>query len=190
MASSAEKLFPVPALPLEAQGMEEDFSDESGEIMGNPEVAGLWERLHHNLKVLAGHEQTAMETVTRQTSPPLGEAGVQEVLETVDRITQSLSRIVEALSFQDLSGQRLLKILKIIRQLQVQVLTLLVAAGQKLEVMLKDQSLPWQESDVAREELNRLLHRVTPSDQEFVAAPEEQPLDQTAVNELLTSMGF
>ena len=121
----------------------------------------------------------------------MGAAGIQEVLETVDRITRSLSRIVEALAFQDLSGQRLLKILKIIRQLQVQVLTLLVAAGRKLEMNLDDQSQPGQESDLARKELDRLLHEVSPSsDQECAVVPDGQPLDQDAVNDLLTSMGF
>ena len=191
MASSADKLFPVAALPLEAQGMEEDFTDEPGEAQGNPEVATLWEKLHQNLKLLAEHRQTGTGGVTAPSSSQMGAAGVQEVLETVDRITHSLSRIVEALSFQDLSGQRLLKILKIIRQLQVQVLTLFVAAGHKLEMKLDDLSHPGQESDLARKELDRLLNSVTPpSDQEFAAAPEEQPLDQNAVNDLLTSMGF
>jgi chemotaxis regulatin CheY-phosphate phosphatase CheZ len=191
MASSADKLFPVPALPLEAQEMDEEFAEEPDYTRGNLEVETLWEKLHQNLKLLAEHRHTAMGGVPSQTGQPIGAAGVQEVLEIVDRITQSLSRIVEALSFQDLSGQRLLKILKIIRQLQVQVLTLLVAAGHKLEMNLDDQSLPGQESDLARKELDRLLHSVTPpSDEEFAAAPEEQPLDQNAVNDLLTSMGF
>jgi chemotaxis regulatin CheY-phosphate phosphatase CheZ len=191
MSSSADKLFPVPALPLEAQGVDEEFAEEPGDIQGNPEVAILWEKLHQNLKLLAEYRQTAAGGAPASTGQPLGAAGVQEVLDTVDRITQSLSRIVEALSFQDLSGQRLLKILKIIRQLQVQVLTLLVAAGQKLEANLDDKAQPGQESDLARKELDRLLSSVTPpSDQESAAAPEEQPLDQNAVNELLTSMGF
>jgi chemotaxis regulatin CheY-phosphate phosphatase CheZ len=98
------------------------------------------------------------------------------------------------LSFQDLSGQRLLKILKIIRQLQVQVLTLLVAAGQELWVNLDDQTILPPESDLARKELDRLLHEFSlpsdSSDQEFAAPSDEQPLDQNAVNDLLTSMGF
>jgi chemotaxis regulatin CheY-phosphate phosphatase CheZ len=114
---------------------------------------------------------------------------VKEVLDTVDGITGSLSRIVEALSFQDLSGQRLLKILKIIRQLQVHVLTLLVAAGQKLK--LDDHSRPGRESDLARKELDRLLHSLEPaSDPEIAASPEDKPLDQDAINDLLTNMGF
>ena len=97
------------------------------------------------------------------------------------------------MSFQDLSGQRLLKILKIIRQLQVQVLTLLVAAGHKLEVKPDNLSQPGQESDLARKELEGLLNSVVPTtdtDEEFPAVPDDQPLDQNAVNDLLTSMGF
>jgi chemotaxis regulatin CheY-phosphate phosphatase CheZ len=191
MVSSASKLFPVSALPLEAQVMEEEFSDEPAETQGNPEVPAIWETLHQNLILLAKHRPTAGGSAAPQTGQHFGAAEVQEVLDRVDRITQNLSRIVEALSFQDLSGQRLLKILKIIRQLQVQVLTLLVAAGHKLEMKLDSQCHPGHECDIARKELDRLLHEATPtSSQESAAVPEEQPLDQSAVNELLTSMGF
>jgi hypothetical protein len=191
MASSADKLFPIPALPLEAHEVEEEFADEPGDTQGKSEVATLWEKLHQNPKILAEHRHTGTGGGTAQPGQQLEAAEVQEVLETVDRITHSLSRIVEALAFQDLSGQRLLKILKIIRQLQVQVLTLLVAAGHKLEVKLDHQSQPGQESDLARKELDRLLNSVAPtSDKEFTAVPDDQPLDQNAVNDLLTSMGF
>jgi chemotaxis regulatin CheY-phosphate phosphatase CheZ len=191
MASSADKLFPVPALPLEAQEVEEEFNDGPGDFQGNPDVAPLWEKLHQSLKLLAERRQTGIPQVASTSGQQMGTSEVQEVLETVDRITHSLSRIVEALAFQDLSGQRLLKILKIIRQLQVQVLTLLVAVGHKLEVKPDDQSQLGQESDQARKELEGLLHSVTPpADQEFPDVPDDQPLDQSAVNDLLTSMGF
>ena len=170
MASSAQKLFPVPALPLEAQEMEEAFGDELSEPQGNPEVAACWEKLQQNLKTLAEHEQANAPGKAGSGSTLGANAEVKEILETVDRITDSLSRIIEALSFQDLSGQRLLKLLKIIRQLQVQVLSLLVAAGQRLLVNLDDQSFPPQESDLARNELDRLLQTVaTPTDEDFAA---------------------
>jgi chemotaxis regulatin CheY-phosphate phosphatase CheZ len=191
MASSADKLFPIPALPLEAHEVAEEFGDEPGDTQGNPELATRWEKLHQNLKLLAERRQTGTTGGAAASGCQMGAGEVQEVLETVDRITHSLSRIVEALSFQDLSGQRLLKILKIIRQLQVQVLTLLVAAGHKLEVKPDAQSQPGQESDLARKELEGLLNSVTPTtDEEFPAVPDDQPLDQSAVNDLLTSMGF
>jgi chemotaxis regulatin CheY-phosphate phosphatase CheZ len=191
MASSGGKLFPVAALPLEAQEMEEEFADELSDPPGNPEVAARWEKLQQALKLLAEQRHTCLGGGPAQRTHAGSAAEVQEVLGTVDRITGSLSRIVEALAFQDLSGQRLLKILKIIRQLQVQVLTLLVAAGQKLLVNMDDQPLPSQECDQARQELDRLLHTFAPPpDQEMASPADEQPLDQDAVNDLLTSMGF
>jgi chemotaxis regulatin CheY-phosphate phosphatase CheZ len=191
MSSSAEKLFPVAALPLEAQGVEEEFADEPTETQGNPEVESRWTELQQTLKLLAESRQAAGEGFPAGPGNNQTAAQVQEVLGTVDRITGSLSRIIEALSFQDLSGQRLLKILNIIRQLQIQVLTLLVAAGHKLQMKLDDQTLPLKDSDLAREELDRLLNSFAPSsDQDAAASPEEQPLNQNAVNELLTNMGF
>jgi len=68
------------------------------------------------------------------------------------------------------------------------------AAGQELWVNLDDQTILPPESDLARKELDRLLHEFSlpsdSSDQEFAAPSDEQPLDQNAVNDLLTSMGF
>jgi len=189
MASSAEKLFPVAALPLEAQGVEEESADEAAETQGNPEVESRWEELQKTLQLLAEHRQAAGD---RGPGPGPDQAAgeVKEVLGTVDHITKNLSRIIEALSFQDLSGQRLLKILKLLRELQVQVLTLLVAAGEKLRGELDDRSLSPQESDQAREELDRLLVGCASSDESSPALPQEQPLDQDAINDLLTTMGF
>jgi chemotaxis regulatin CheY-phosphate phosphatase CheZ len=190
MASSADKLFPVTALPLEAQEMGEEFPGDSPEFQGNTELESRWQELRQTLGLLSERRQTAIRTGTGGAGLHQGSADVQTVLDTVDRITKNLSRIIEALSFQDLSGQRLLKILKIIRQLQVQVLTLLVAAGDKLPAKLGDQAPALPQSDQAREELDRLLTAVVPVSSQSAAAQEEQPLDQNAINDILTSMGF
>lgn len=190
MASSADKLFPVPALPLEASGVEEAVAEETGETQVNPEVESCWTELQQTLKQLAEHRQAG----SGGRSAGVGQsnaAEVQEVIGTVDSITASLSRIIEALSFQDLSGQRLLKILKILRELQVQVLTLLVAAGEKLRVNLEGHPLADKDSHQAREELDRLLTSCASSSEESALdIPPDQPLDQNAINDLLTTMGF
>ena len=190
MESSADKLFPVAALPLEAQGVEEEFAVEAVEPQANPELTSRWEELQGTLKLLAEHRQAATDGGGAGLGPDKAATEVKEVLNTVDHITGNLSRIVEALAFQDLSGQRLLKILKLLRELQVQVLTLLVAAGEKLRMKLDGQSLTPKDSDQAREELDRLLTNASSSEQSALAIPEEQPLDQEAINELLTTMGF
>ncbi len=191
MASSAEKLFPVAALPLEAKGSEEASPEASPEYPGGPEAAARWDELRHTLKLLFERRQAAIAEGGSATGPQLGVLEAKTILDTVDHITKNLSRIIEALSFQDLSGQRLLKILKIIRQLQVQVLTLLVAAGDRLQARLEGGALDLKESDQAREELDRLLSSFAPSTAGGAAVTSpEQPLDQNAINELLTTMGF
>lgn len=191
MASSADKLFPITALPLEAQETGEDFIEESQGLQGESELASRWQELRHTLGLLSERRQTAIPAGTGGAGRRQGSIDAQMVLDTVDRITKNLSRIIEALSFQDLSGQRLLKILKIIRQLQVQVLTLLVAAGDRLPAKLGDQPSALPRSDHAREELDRLLNAAVPeSSQSAMDAEEQQPLDQNAINEILTSMGF
>ncbi|MGQ9688263.1 MAG: protein phosphatase CheZ [Desulfobaccales bacterium] len=189
MAASADKLFPVTALPLEAKEPADDFSEEPPDLEGKSEIFTRWQELRHSLALLREHRQAEVHGggAGRQS----GMADVQMVLDTVDHITKNLSRIIEALSFQDLSGQRLLKILKIIRQLQVQVLTLLVAAGERLQDQIPGQALGSKESDQAREELDRLLTGIAPSaSQSAEVAADNQPLDQNAINELLTTMGF
>jgi chemotaxis regulatin CheY-phosphate phosphatase CheZ len=191
MANSADKLFPVTALPLEAKELDEAFPEDAPEFQGNPELESGWQELRQTLELLSERRQAAAGAGALRAPGSQETLDVQTVLDTVNRITKNLSRIIEALSFQDLSGQRLLKILKIIRQLQVQVLTLLVAAGDRLPTKLDDQAPAPPQSDQAREELDRLLTSVVPGvNQSTVAAPEEQPLDQNAINEILTSMGF
>ena len=191
MASSADKLFPVAALPLEAKEPADDFSEVPADLEGKSDLATGWQELRHTLALLQEHRQAAAPAEGSGAGGRKGMAELKMVLDTVDHITKNLSRIIEALSFQDLSGQRLLKILKIIRQLQVQVLTLLVAAGERLQGQFPDQSLGLRESDQAREELDRLLAGFAPSPtQGAEVAADNQPLDQNAINELLTTMGF
>jgi chemotaxis regulatin CheY-phosphate phosphatase CheZ len=191
MATSADKLFPVTALPLEAKELEEAFPEDSPEFQGNPELESHWEELRHSLELLSARRQAKPGAGAVRGPGCQDAAEVQTVLDSVNRITQNLSRIIEALSFQDLSGQRLLKILKIIRQLQVQVLTLLVAAGDRLPTKLDGQAPAPPQSDQAREELDRLLTSVVPGVSESAAVEtEEQPLDQNAINDILTTMGF
>jgi chemotaxis regulatin CheY-phosphate phosphatase CheZ len=125
---------------------------------------------------------------------PVEEAKIQESIGVLDRITTSLSRIMEALAFQDLSGQRLLQVLKLLRQMQFQILTLVVSAGTKLKKKAEQRGLTLEESGVlAQDEIERLLSALAPAPSSS-EAPEavgaEQVLDQEAINELLTNMGF
>lgn len=189
LMDSAAKIFPISTLPLEGNPLEPEPGDDP-----QSELLLFWEEFFQNFKSLLENP----ETQGLPASPGLGKATkevAQEALTMVERINESLSKITEALAFQDLSGQRLHIILKILSQLQVQVLTLLVAAGNKLKTKMEGKDFAPTDSEIsAQEELDRLLHIITraPADMTSpeISPTEQQPLDQEAINELLTSMGF
>ena len=113
----------------------------------------------------------------------------------LDRITASLSRIMEALAFQDLSGQRLLQVLKLLRTIQFQILDMVVSAGTKLKKKAEQKGITVEESGVmAQDEIDRLLSNIVPPPLSSETAAEHcveaQVLDQEAINSLLTNMGF
>jgi chemotaxis regulatin CheY-phosphate phosphatase CheZ len=188
-------LLPLEGHPQEAEAalLETPLFTPSSEVL--PQWEEFWQQL---LQVAA---QADAGVATNLPRPDYrADAQTQDSLMKVDRIIGSLSRITEALAFQDLSGQRLLKVMNLLRQLQVQVLTLLVAAGTKLKIKMDQQELSLKEHEIlAQEELDRLLHTLaTPVAPELgdpeglgkISSTDDQPLDQDSVNDLLNSMGF
>ncbi len=194
MIGSAGKIFPMPGLPLEGHlPGEAEPSEEAVLDAPEPELLSHWQEFWQELQHLSAQATTAPHP-SPDPQDTTSAAVAQEALTTVDRITSSLSRITEALAFQDLSGQRLLKVLGILKQLQIQVLTLLVAAGYKLKIRMDRQELEFKEHEIqAQEELDRILHNLRsdgPENQDAPVVPDDRPLDQDAINDLLSSMGF
>jgi|GEM_PF-574490 len=121
-------------------------------------------------------------------------AAAKHSQQRMQRIVGTLSKIIEALAFQDLSGQRLLKVSKMLHQLQIQLLTMLVGYGVKLKKKDELQELTVAESEaMAQEEIDRLLTCMAPAATpagDDATIPDDQPLDQQAVNDLLSNLGF
>ena len=116
---------------------------------------------------------------------------VENVNEMVGRIMSHVTRILEALSFQDLSGQRIFKIVRLISSTQVQLLTLLISFGSRLKVQSEAaaEDGPKDTQKMAQEEIDKMLERVSPPSE--LHGPEaEGRLDQGAVNNLLAELGF
>ena len=192
MSSSAGKIFPMPLLPLE--GHPGEPGDETQEVSHGPAWLGLWEDFFQGVKDLAAAAPSSRDDSEISGGDTGDEAFlVHEAQASMGRINTALSRITEHLSFQDLSGQRLQKVQTLLCQLQVHVLTILVRAGNKLKIFAKPGDGPMPATAIkAQEGLDRLLSSFlapdTEADSPNLAA--EQPLDQDAVNEILTSMGF
>jgi hypothetical protein len=112
----------------------------------------------------------------------------------IKNTSRHLIHIMEALSFQDLSGQRIKKIVGLISDIQVQLLSLLVSVNSKIKAH-KDapQTLrPKEEQEkVAQEEVDRMLEKLNAEPSSELKGPgAEGRLDQGAVNDLLAQLGF
>lgn len=195
MLASAGKLFPMPVLPLEGTPVEAAAapSAPAPAPAQKPDFLPLWDDFFQKVQQLAAQAETPPE-VPATTETPVAEEKIQRTTSVLDRITGALSRIMEALAFQDLSGQRLLQVLNLLRQIQLQILTMVVAAGTKLKKKTEQRGITLEESGVlAQDEIDRLMVTVNPAASSAETPPgggETQVLDQEAVNELLTNMGF
>lgn len=192
--ASAGKLFPMPILPLEGHPVETAPAPAAAPAPQPPSFLPLWDDFFKKIQELAAQAETAPEAPA-QGKGSIEEAKIQETTLVLDRITTSLSRIMEALAFQDLSGQRLLQVLKLLRSLQFQILTMVVAAGTKLKKKAEQKGITLEESGImAQDEIDRLLSNIVPTSSSPEAPAEHcvevQVLDQNAINDLLTNMGF
>jgi chemotaxis regulatin CheY-phosphate phosphatase CheZ len=195
MLASAGKLFPMPVLPLEGHPVEAAPAPAAPAAPAEPQGPGflpMWEDFFQKL------QQLAVQVETAPVVPPPAAAAVdgdkiKESIGLLDHVNSCLTRILEALTFQDLSGQKLLQLLKLLRQLQYQILTMVVAAGTKLKIKSEQKGVTLEESGMlAQDEIDRMLQTIAPVS--AVEVPEDhdagQVLDQDAVNALLTNMGF
>lgn len=107
----------------------------------------------------------------------------------ISNIITNISRILESLSFQDLSGQQIKKILSVLSNVQVQLLSMLVTFGVKLKKKESYEGIENGDSDnLASLELDKLKSKVS---EEWDEEEEDAGrLDQDAVDNLLAELGF
>jgi chemotaxis regulatin CheY-phosphate phosphatase CheZ len=143
----------------------------------------------------AGEAGAYTSILTKDRDAIVGAVSSSE--ELIRSTTKHLTNIMEALSFQDLSGQRIKKIVGMISDIQVQLLSLLVAVDTKIKAHHDDQEQqrPKEETEkFAQEEVDRMLEKLSappvgePS--ELMGPGAENRLDQGAVNDLLSQLGF
>jgi len=110
-------------------------------------------------------------------------------LESSDHVIQciisNIGRILESLSFQDLSGQRIIKIVGLLSNVQIQLLSILVSSGVKLKYLREGRPIEKNKADA---EVDDLMNR-------FIAdrnndGTSNNVLDQGAIDSLLDDLGF
>jgi len=107
----------------------------------------------------------------------------------IHQIIANLNRILESLSFQDLSGQRIMRILGMLSNVQVQLLSILVSYGVRLKRRHESRGATSKETDdMANREVERIKHMLT--DESGDGSEWGERLDQNAIDKLLADMGF
>ena len=110
-------------------------------------------------------------------------------LESSDHVIQciigNIGRILESLTFQDLSGQRIIKIVDLLSNVQIQLLSILVSSGVKLKHLREGNVV---EKSTADAEVDALMNRFI--DESSKGGESKNVLDQGAIDSLLEDLGF
>ncbi len=140
----------------------------------------LWEKVEQ-----AQEAQSALNVV---------EPGLVDELETtLGVIFNSVNSIIESLSFQDLSGQTIYRIVRLLTDFQVQLLAMVVSFGSKIKAKETKAEISPEESErMAQAEVDKVLDTLGVHEDETASQGVESQakLDQDAINDMLANMGF
>jgi chemotaxis regulatin CheY-phosphate phosphatase CheZ len=112
---------------------------------------------------------------------------LEELNRSVRDIFSNVNGIVEALSFQDLSGQVIYKTVKLLTDFQVRLLAMVVSFGSKIKTKSEapgEVTSTAQTEKTAQDEVDKALAAVGAKE------TEGGNLNQNSVNSLLDSLGF
>ena len=196
MDSGQGSIFLDQAIPLEAPEIVEVEHQVEGEATpdatsASVDTAPLVDQLALVKDALARVTDLAQNGAPAGGAPAMTAADQQEIFAKIEAafdvsasITTDVSKITEALSFQDLSGQQILKIIKLLSDFQVQLLAIVVSFGSQLKHKTENADLSVEESKkIAKEDVGKYIGDV----------PQDGTggmLDQDMVNTMLADFGF
>ena len=169
---------PAPALDEEALGEIREVLAQAAGLVGK-----LREELPRSQACTASSQ--ACGVVSRDDQLDLFHK-IEGAFGVVSSIYEDVTKITEALSFQDLSGQQILKIIKLLSDFQVQLLAIVVSFGSQLKSKELNAEITADESKrLAQGDVDRYLKSMAGGEDEV-----EGPLNQDTVNKMLEEFGF
>ncbi len=196
MDSGQSSIFLDQAIPLEVPEVVELEQDaEQGEpssaVSGSVNVVPVKEKIEQMRASLARITTKAEGAVSPGGSSVMSVADQQEIFakigaafEVSANITADVSKITEVLSFQDLSGQQIMKIIKLLSDFQVQLLAIVVSFGSQLKHKTENAELSVEESkELAQDDVDKYIAGVPTEGDGGI-------LDQGMVNSMLADFGF
>ncbi|MDA8164085.1 MAG: protein phosphatase CheZ [Desulfobacteraceae bacterium] len=199
MDANRETIFIDQSLPLEVPPLDGPPGGALPDGVPAAAISGGAPQLDELGRLLAG-SLADLERLPAETGAPVpgmstmslaDQAEIFSKIESafgiVNHISADVQKITEALSFQDLSGQQIMKIIKLLSDFQVQLLAIVVSFGSQLKQKEQNASITAAESKrLAQKDVDSYINKI--------GGPEEQGqsgvLDQDAVNRMLQEMGF
>ena len=110
---------------------------------------------------------------------------IEDAFGIAANISSDVSKITEALSFQDLSGQQIMKIIKLLSDFQIQLIALVVSFGSQLKHKEMNKDITLEESKkLAQDDVDSYINKLSGTGEGGGV------LDQLTVNKMLEEMGF
>ena len=206
MDSGQSNIFLDMSLPLEVPPTEEveiEVQSDKAEDPPAPPAAKPDPRID-NLNKILGNSLALIDNMSTIAAEPAPSAKLDsqslmtiedqsEIFEKIeksfgiaDSIGAVVTKITQALSFQDLSGQRILKIIKLLTDFQIQLVAMVVSFGSQLKHKERNRSITVEESKaLAQKDVDSYIDTMTGDGDE-----EERELDQASVNQVLENLGF
>jgi len=211
MHQSAANIFLDQTLPIEGsveekevvvekQAEETKKPEESSSESADSPLNDLIKLIDVNIEALKAHKDKLNDvsggTAADSENTSLEKADHEKLIAAISgtdtlikKIIVNISRILESLSFQDLSGQQIKKILGVLSSVQVQLLSMLVTFGVKLKKKEEYEGLTDGDAEeFAHKEVDKLKSK--DSDDWEDEDDGEGPLDQNSVDDLLAELGF
>lgn len=153
-----------------------DINEEQMEIANRQltRLKGLLEQIREKSGTLGEHPQDSA-----RTSNALMEEIVLQQIKAFEKISSLSLKMLEPLSFQDLVGQRIQRIVRLVKTIEERIEDLIISFGVKLQKHREEPTLSYEEVSEKAEEMRSELRG---------PAREGEGLDQQAIDELLASL--
>ncbi len=203
MEKNKDSIFLDQSLPLEVPPSEEVEvdSDEPAEeavaeeVEADPRFGELGDILNKTFALVKDLEELPAESsgqcaintssMTKKDQEDIFQK-IEDAFEVSGSICSDVTKITETLSFQDISGQQILKIIKLLSDFQVQLLGIVVSFGSQLKHKEEEKELSFEESKtLAQGDVDSFMKSLTVDEVGGGGA-----LDQESVNNLLDELGF